>query len=404
MIIWTQEKTQSFIFCTTYYIVVWERGEVFFLPSHSCVHKTWGKNQTTLCSSVEDVNSQVREGTETRIPSDDSGISSGNGSGESPLPPRLSQFFGESPIRLSTVRSLLYNNKITLEDAITLFQTWREVIEFMLLQLTQIEPSLKGSVEWENKFIAVKCSKRGNDVYRHRVRESLSSIQECVPDLTFFNPLDRDLGSKKVKTPLILVTLTFDTKQISLYKAWEEVGREFNKWLSGIRKKFGKVSVLRTWESTKNGYPHIHVVLLFHERQFSVFRWKSKFRIREKAEFSKNWHSHVDVSALHSLKKAVRYVTKYITKDLFSEKGKLTMTLLWLFRKRSFSISRDFQSIASRLDYSMHNSNQVSFSGKKLTQIVWRFLGIFTKSELKIEEEVWHIEIPKKIVQELVKI
>ena len=382
--------------------MVWSSGGDLILPSQSVAQKEWGKNQTTLCSL--DDNSPVREGTETRIPSDDGCISSSaSGSGNLPLSLRESQKPRKDLIRLNAVRDLLYSYVITFEDVVEIFLTWREEIEYLLLQRTLIEPSVGGSTQWDSQFIAVKCSKRGNDVYRHRVSESLYSLEQGVPDLTFFNPNDRDLATKGVKTPLVLVTLTFDTKRFSQYKAWDMVGFFYNKWMTGIRRKYGKVSVIRTWESTENGYPHIHAILLFHEKKFTVFRWKSKFRIREKIEFQKNWHSFVDVCALHSLKKAVRYVIKYITKDLFSEKGKLTMALLWVFRKRSFSISRDFQSMVSRLDSSMHNSNQLSLRGVKLTQIVWHFMGIFEKSKLQITENEWNVEIPNKIVQELIK-
>ena len=377
--------------------MVWGGGSVLFLPSHSTTHKTWGKSQTTLCSFREN---GVRTGgnTGTRIPSVDDGISSTRDSGKSPLPLRESQIRRDSRIRLNAVLDLLKSNAIGLKDVIVLFQTWKGQDEYLLLQRTIIEPTVGGSTKWDGQYIAVKCSKRGNDVYRQRVRESLSSVLENLPDRTFFNPKEREL-QKKIRTHLVSVTLTHDTERCSIYEAWENIGKEFDLWLKNLSKKFGKISILRTWEAFQNGYPHVNAILLFHETDFSVFRYKSKFRVRKKAAFSQHWHSYVDVQAVSDLKSAVRYITKYITKDLFSEKATQTLAMLWVFRKRSFSVSKDFASMMRRLDNCMHNSHQVSLSGKKLTQIVWRFLGIFTKSELQITENVWTIQIPNEVVK-----
>ena len=55
--------------------------------------------------------------------------------------------------------------------------------------------------------------------------------------------------------------------------------------------------------------------------------------------------------------------------------------------------------VKQRLDNSMHNSYQVSLGGEILTEIQWIFIGIFSKSDLKINKNVWTIQIPKEIVK-----
>ncbi|MBA7694599.1 hypothetical protein ES703_103212 [subsurface metagenome] len=56
------------------------------------------------------------------------------------------------------------------------------------------------------RFVAVKASKRGNDVYSKRIKDRLSPLME-LPDIRFFNWKDR---SKRHKTRALFATLTYD--------------------------------------------------------------------------------------------------------------------------------------------------------------------------------------------------
>ena len=116
-------------------------------------------------------------------------------------------------------------------------------------------------------------------------------------ELVFFNPKDR--GPKKTRA--LWVTLTYDSKRCSFKEAWPNVGVEFNRFMSFIRKKFGKVSCCRVFESFDNGYHHIHCILLFESTWFTVFRYKDKFRVHSKEALAKDWHSNVDVKTVDSL-------------------------------------------------------------------------------------------------------
>jgi hypothetical protein len=75
-----------------------------------------------------------------------------------------------------------------------------------------------------------------------------------------------------------------------------------NRFLSFVRKQFGKLSSIRVFESFENGFPHIHAILLFESRRFKVFRdRKGQFRIDEKSVMARGWHSNIDVKAMSSL-------------------------------------------------------------------------------------------------------
>jgi hypothetical protein len=62
--------------------------------------------------------------------------------------------------------------------------------------------------KWKNDVFAVKCAKRGNDVYRSRVYYRFKGLCSKAENLTFFNPKDRGIK----KTRALWVTLTYDVK------------------------------------------------------------------------------------------------------------------------------------------------------------------------------------------------
>jgi len=193
------------------------------------------------------------------------------------------------------------------------------------------------------------------------------------------------------------VTLTYDTKLCDRVSAWDNISKEWNRYISAIRKKFGKVHVFRVWESSKKGYPHIHALMLFDTVSFDVFEhWnkkklKSQFRIQQKSQFSKSWHSNVDVLAVNSIRGSIGYLLKYLRKV---HSGQLSndwaLANMWVFRKRSYSLSGDFlKALKSiRLDSThLHNSNQVPkiqtdlFGNRKNPNKI--FCGIFSLDEIK---------------------
>jgi len=135
-----------------------------------------------------------------------------------------------------------------------------------------------------SETFAIKCSKRGNDVYRNRVYRRFKGLSSMAKEFVFFNPKDR----QEMTTKALWVTLTYDNKRCSFTKAWWNIGKEFNKFRSYICKRFGKVSSCRVFEAYENGHPHIHCIFLFEEKEFKVFRdGKGQLRIKEKDIFAK---------------------------------------------------------------------------------------------------------------------
>jgi hypothetical protein len=282
----------------------------------------------------------------------------------------------------------------SLDQIVEQYIEW--AIEDMYMILTKWNKE-----KWKNDVYAVKCSKRGNDVYVSRVESRFRGIYNRSEDLTFFNPKDR--GHQETRA--LWVTLTYDSKRCLYGEAWENIGIEFNAFMAYTRRNFGKVSICRVFESFENGYPHIHCILLFEEHSFSVFRdAKGQSRVREKDVIAEGWHSNVDVKAMSSLAGGLSYLKKYLLKGIdvlkADSKGLKTLALCWIYRKRAFSVSGRFRQALNDLISDLHNSNkklvQVTLSGKLLVEERFYLLGFVPIDILKTRRDIWFAKLDSK--------
>ena len=246
----------------------------------------------------------------------------------------------------------------------------------------------------KNEVFAVKCAKRGNDVYRWRVYRRFKGLCSMADDVVFFNPKDR--GAKRTRA--LWVTLTYDVKRCSFKEAWPNIGVEFNRFMAYVRKKFGKVSCCRVFESFENGYPHIHCILLFESTWFNVFRdSKGQFRVLSKKLIARGWHSHIDIKAMSSLAGGFSYQKKYLLKNIGVEKADSkalkTLALCWAYRKRAFSVSGLFRKLLSDLIIYLHNSNrrslQVTLSGEIIQEEKFHVIGFVPADVIRLNKDVW---------------
>jgi len=302
-------------------------------------------------------------------------------------------FDQKGKIRLLQVRNEAQNNIITHEQLCDVYSQWVHQDEYLVLAKPE-----------SRKFVAVKCSKRGNDVYKFRIENRFRELDELAEivgsDIIF------DINQENPKTNVLFVTFTYDTKRCSETRAWEQIGNEFNRAVSHIKRKFGSCSILRAWEGHKNGYPHIHAIFVFHDAMFDVFEHQkttntTEYRIQQKPEFDSTWHSWVDVKAVSSIGGAIRYLTKYLRKTHgYDAETNLTQAQMWINRKQSFSMSHDFVRSLRLVYANLHNSNknleQLDLFGESIEE-KWQFVGIYTKDELKhlIKDDSpsWNLEL-----------
>jgi hypothetical protein len=106
---------------------------------------------------------------------------------------------------------------------------WRDYDEYIVLQKQTDNLRVKGEVNKET--IAVKCAKRGNDVYWWRVRNRLMSLHKLKNHTLF------DIRGNAKFSNVLFATLTYDITRSTIQEAWETVGVEYNKWIRNLRKK-----------------------------------------------------------------------------------------------------------------------------------------------------------------------
>jgi hypothetical protein len=299
-------------------------------------------------------------------------------------------------IRLLPARRYFENNENYFPVLPALFEAWKTENEYMVL---------RHILEEKESLFAVKCAKRGNDVYNSRIKHRFGFLKRNMADYEFFSVRDISVNHEAL-TRALWITLTWNTRLFSIRDSWQsEIGKAWNRFITAMRRRYGKIHVLRAWETTSRGFPHIHAILIFETKQWSVFPWLSdkearlSFRIKDKAEIEELWHSFVDVEAMSSMKKVIHYCMKYQLKvNEGKEDGRYpgkTLAFMWLFRKRSFAVSRSF---FSRLDCGLHNSNMEPME----TEGSFEFLGIFSGRLLGLTHGEWFAELRPDVLTGLI--
>lgn len=205
-----------------------------------------------------------------------------------------------------------------------------------------------------------------------------------------------------LKSDILFITLTYAERNIYNY---EKVGEDLNRFMSNLRKIFKKPKIIiRTFEAQKSGIVHIHL-LVYIGKPIDIKKHNNTFRIRNYELLTKIkncWkYGFSDIQAFVKLGEGLRYILKYVKKNIDTQVSLLTLSLNWLFRKRSFSINyRILRSLFNlRLDLLKHNSNS-SIQLNCGYIITYCFVGIFSKDELNIKGEKWFYEfdkIPKNV-------
>lgn len=315
---------------------------------------------------------------------------------------------GKKP-RLNNARGILLNDNINVTGLIQVYEKWRDYDEFLILHREK-------SAGFEQKTVAVKCSKRGNDVYGARTKKRLQFLKQAE-NLVFFTAKDFDC-EKVVKTRLLWVTLTWDSNLCSLKGSWESSQYYYNLWITNLRNKYGKIDVLRFPQASPDkqgsayGYEHLHLVLLFEDKEFTVFpsmneKCELAYRIEEKDELATQgkWHSFIDVKAISSMDGVYNYAVRHYVNAGFgpSEEAILNNALCWLFGKKSYTVSGGFRERYAEYIRALRNSKaknaQIDLNGLVHCQ-KWVLVGIKSVFELCIAypeldfRKDWSVELP----------
>jgi len=304
-----------------------------------------------------------------------------------------------------------------ISTLIEVFQYWRDYHEYLLIEGENTSTG-------EKLRLAVKCSKRGNDVYAKRLDMRLNFLDR-LKNVRFFDKVDFNKVAY-AKSNLFWVTLSWDPKLCSLDEAWRSSYRELHKFKANLENHYGKIEWLVFIQPFPDqngeayGYPHFHIVLWFKDAEFNAFPHLEKdksgalilrYRVKEKRdlELSAKWHSFIDVQALSSLRGAVNYVKKYAKSVCYGESSKalLNGALAWLYRKKSYSLTRGLQACMHDLIVSMQVRKRVfqcRLSGDSIPLWLWTFLGI--RSGLEVGDPgggMWVLEFDADSFDKLVR-
>jgi hypothetical protein len=247
-----------------------------------------------------------------------------------------------SPTALQRLRSALFDKETDLDAICRAFVDYSSVNEYAVFENAN-----------DGRRILSLVPKRGNVRYASGVKKRFNEL--IIP---FEMEPAKDVLLVEGKTNCLYLTLTYDTKRCDFKTAWLNVGVEFNRFASGIKKCFGRALIVaRCFEAFKSGYVHVHLILYFFDYSFPTFKRFSKkagrdiWRIDtwERDKLRRYWHSNIDVQGMENMHESLRYLEKYIAKasnlalNDSDNKGLKTVALSWAFRKRSFSVSHKFK-------------------------------------------------------------
>lgn len=298
----------------------------------------------------------------------------------------------EGKPRLEKARRYFLNdlNNLNLNELIEYYKFWVSYDEYILLKKAEY-----GNGEYKERFIALKLAKRGNDIYNYRVNKKFIILMEALENYEI------ETNNSFIKSDILFITLTYSNPFRNLLSCWYNIGNDFNLFMAKLRKIFRNAKTLiRVFEAQLDGTAHIHALIYIgtHIEAFKYIKGESySYRIRSLTlleKIKKCWnYGFIDIQVFKEIKAGLKYIFKYIKKTIeLNDKSLLSLSLNWLFRKRSFSINYRLIRflLNNRLDTYKYNSN-LKNNGLKVVFVV---VGIFSETELGIKNK-WYKEFMK---------
>jgi len=278
-----------------------------------------------------------------------------------------------------------------------LYENWVNDHEWIELLRTE-ETYRKDPWYWkiDKQWICVKAAKRGNDIANRILARKMSALRKQIEWI--------DPDPDDCHTNMLFVTLTWDTKICGRSEAWENIGSEWNTFLTSLKYFYGgTVKFLRSWESSKKGYPHIHALIYFPNWKFPFIpHGDGSYRIplELKDNIDKLWHSFVDVIAVRKkdirvrLKDLMSYIIKFddrhVPFEQWNEKEKLTMAATWFFGLQQYGNSSEWNVDLTRTVRVIQTDTlQTDLYGDVISSVSYEFVGIIAGSDCKLGGDTW---------------
>jgi len=301
-------------------------------------------------------------------------------------------------VRLANVRGALdFDTDRGVKTNTLLYENWVNDHEWIELLRTE-ETYRKDPWYWkiDKQWICVKAAKRGNDIANRILARKMSALRKQIEWI--------DPDPDDCHTNMLFVTLTWDTKICGRSEAWENIGSEWNTFLTSLKYFYGgTVKFLRSWESSKKGYPHIHALIYFPNWKFPFIpHGDGSYRIplELKDNIDKLWHSFVDVIAVRKkdirvrLKDLMSYIIKFddrhVPFEQWNEKEKLTMAATWFFGLQQYGNSSEWNVDLTRTVRVIQTDTlQTDLYGDVISSVSYEFVGIIAGSDCKLGGDTW---------------
>lgn len=248
----------------------------------------------------------------------------------------------------------------------------------------------------DKKYISVRGMKRGDKKHARIASSSFDRAQLLKPIVH----TQQRTKSSPARTNTLWISLTYPGDVGS--EAYQHVGKDFNRFLSAIRKRFGKIQYVRVWESQVRGTPHIHAIIIFQNKTWAWEYRRSKKNPKRKIprifgykEVKKYWSHHSDVQAVDDYEQKLRYIKKYLTKQLEHKEDKdiLACAHQMVYQNHTYFVPnlRNIATATKNPDLSYLLSNSNSESRKQISEL--QFLGTVHSFEPFHRTEIYQIDI-----------
>ncbi len=287
------------------------------------------------------------------------------------------------PVSVKSIREEYFGGMMSEQELLSAFRIWQSLPIWLFFQNIV-----------SGKIFAIRGVKRGDEKH---ARKAIASFGRAL----LLKPLVRQQQRTKTspaRTNVLWITGTYDGDTGS--EAYGQIGPDFNRWITAMRKVHGKIDVVRVWESQERGTPHWHAILIFRDKTWSWF-WKKRKgsrngfhipgvkaaydpRVFGYKEIKKYWkHGWMDIKAVHDYEGAIGYLKKYLVKQLESREDVHDMALAhqMIYNNQVYSVP-GLKNIAKAtndpdLIKAISNSN---LSKAKKTDLC-AFLGTFHSTE-----------------------
>lgn len=322
-------------------------------------------------------------------------------------------------------------NDMNVESLVREFDAWMSKKSWILIQ-NKDDPT---------EYKVIPAVKRGDEIYSRRTLRKLLGVKDWAiaqQKEHFFKQVGR-----KQYTRACMGSLQVKKNGLFMWGYWEEyvskrgkykglvvrkrrgIGDLFNKFITKMRQHYGKISYVRVWEAHKSGFPHIHVLLIFEDTWFEVYKkrvwnkkkqcyqwvwlfsgrkWKTYNRSTKKWEMRTDgrwWWDHPfkrlwnpskgkgiredpwdmsDWKGVYDLAGAIGYQVKYLSKLLThrTQHAMKNLALQWVYGTRAYSVSKNLLDMLSCLNNSkIYQSKLDGSEDEELEEKSWEVIGIF---------------------------